>query len=49
MILDLSMIAVAQRVEHYEIAGYGTATNYAQEMGHEDAQDLLHKTLEEEK
>ena len=48
-LLDLAIISTAQKVEHYEIACYGTITNYAQEMGHEDAQDLLHKILEEEK
>ena len=48
-ILDLAMIGIAQRIEHYEIAAYGTAANYAQEMGHSDAQDLLVQTLSEEK
>lgn len=48
-ILDLALIGAAQRVEHYEIAGYGTVVNYAQEMGHENAQKLLHDILREEK
>lgn len=48
-LLDLAMIGIAQKVEHYEIAAYGTAANYAQEMGHSDAQELLVQTLEEEK
>jgi ferritin-like metal-binding protein YciE len=41
-VLDLGIIEAAQRVEHYEMATYGTLANYAQEMGHQDAQDLLH-------
>lgn len=49
LILDLAMIGTAQKVEHYEIAAYGTAANYAQEMGHTDAQDMLIQTLTEEK
>jgi ferritin-like metal-binding protein YciE len=48
-ILDLAMIGIAQKVEHYEIAAYGTVINYAQEMGHTDAQDLLFQVLAEEK
>lgn len=48
-ILDLAMIGVAQKVEHYEIAAYGTAANYAQEMAHTDAQELLFQTMNEEK
>lgn len=48
-LLDLAMIGIAQKVEHYEIASYGTAVNYAQEMGHEHAQDLLFQTMTEEK
>jgi ferritin-like metal-binding protein YciE len=49
LILDLAMIGIAQKVEHYEIATYGTVINYAQEMGHADAQDLLVQILAEEK
>jgi ferritin-like metal-binding protein YciE len=45
---DLAIIAAAQRVEHYEIAGYGTARTLAEEMGHDTAVDLLEETLEEE-
>lgn len=45
---DAALIAAAQRVEHYEIAGYGTVTNYANELGWDDAASLLHETLEEE-
>lgn len=48
-VLDLAIIGIAQKVEHYEIAGYGTAANYAQELGYADAQDLLVQTLAEEK
>ncbi len=47
-VLDAALVAAAQRVEHYEIAGYGTARAYAEKLGnHEDA-DVLQKTLEEE-
>ncbi len=46
---DAGLIANAQRVEHYEIAGYGTAHQYATELGHDKIADLLSKTLEEEK
>jgi ferritin-like metal-binding protein YciE len=48
-LMDLMLIGSAQRVEHYEIAGYGTAKSYAETMGHDDAVSLLDKTLEEEK
>ena len=46
---DAGLIAAAQRVEHYEIAGYGTACTFARLLGHSDAEELLQKTLEEEK
>jgi len=45
---DAGLIAEAQRVEHYEISGYGTAVRYAQELGHENISEILKKTLEEE-
>lgn len=45
---DAALIAAAQRVEHYEIAGYGTARTYAEEMDHNDVADLLQETLDEE-
>lgn len=45
---DAALIAAAQRVEHYEIAGYGTVRTYAQELGHGKAADLLQETLDEE-
>lgn len=47
-VMDAGLIAEAQRVEHYEIAGYGTAVRYAKELGHEDIAALLQKTLDEE-
>jgi len=46
---DAALIAASQSVEHYEIAGYGTAMAYAKLLGQKDALDLLEKTLEEEK
>jgi ferritin-like metal-binding protein YciE len=46
--LDAALIAAAQRVEHYEMAGYGTVRTYAQLLGYHDAADLLQKTLDEE-
>jgi ferritin-like metal-binding protein YciE len=45
---DASLIAAAQRIEHYEIAGYGTAAHYAERLGHTEAAKLLRQTLEEE-
>jgi ferritin-like metal-binding protein YciE len=45
---DVALIAAAQRVEHYEIAAYGTARTLAQELGLTDAQALLDETLDEE-
>src|SRR5207237_9972105 len=44
---DAGLIGAAQRVEHYEIAGYGTARALATRLGHEDIADLLGETLEE--
>jgi len=46
---DAGLIGAAQRVEHYEIAGYGTARALAQQLGHDEAVELLSETLEEEK
>lgn len=46
---DAALIGAAQKVEHYEIAGYGTAACYANMLGLEDVARLLHETLEEEK
>jgi ferritin-like metal-binding protein YciE len=47
--MDALLIASAQRVEHYEIAAYGTLCAWAKVMGHEDAAALLEETLDEEK
>jgi len=47
-IKDAALIAAAQRVEHYEMAGYGCARTYARLLGHDDAADLLQETLDEE-
>jgi ferritin-like metal-binding protein YciE len=47
--MDACLIAAGQRVEHYEMAAYGTLIAWAQAMGHQDAVDLLQQTLEEEK
>jgi ferritin-like metal-binding protein YciE len=47
--MDANLIAAAQYVEHYEIAGYGSAVEWAREMGHTEVADLLEETLEEEK
>lgn len=48
-VMDAGMISAAQRVEHYEIAGYGTVRTYAQLLGRKDWAQLLEQTLEEEK
>ena len=45
---DAAIIAAAQRVEHYEIAGYGTARTFALRLGLRQAADLLQQTLNEE-
>jgi ferritin-like metal-binding protein YciE len=45
---DAALIAAAQRVEHYEIAAYGTARTLAGELDHDEAQELLDQTLDEE-
>jgi ferritin-like metal-binding protein YciE len=45
---DAGLIAAAQRVEHYEMAGYGTARSLAAQVGHQDVADLLQETLTEE-
>ena len=47
--LDAALISAAQKVEHYEIATYGTLATFAEIMGHQDAKDLLGQTLDEEK
>jgi len=48
-VLDAGMISMAQRVEHYEIAGYGTVRTYAELLGMDEAANLLQQTLDEEK
>ncbi|PRX48007.1 MULTISPECIES: YciE/YciF ferroxidase family protein [Salegentibacter] len=45
---DAGIIADAQRVEHYEISGYGTLVRYAKELGHKAVANKLQKTLDEE-
>jgi ferritin-like metal-binding protein YciE len=45
---DAALIAAAQRVEHYEIAGYGTVRSLAKELDHGDAVSMLDETLDEE-
>jgi ferritin-like metal-binding protein YciE len=45
---DAALIGAAQRVEHYEIAGYGTARTLADQLGHNDVKRLLNDTLDEE-
>lgn len=47
-VMDAALIAAAQRVEHYEIAGYGTVRSFARALGNGQAERLLQKTLEEE-
>jgi ferritin-like metal-binding protein YciE len=47
-VLDAGLIAKAQHIEHYEIAGYGTVRTYAQLMGAERQAQLLQETLDEE-
>jgi ferritin-like metal-binding protein YciE len=46
---DAALICAAQRVEHYEIAGYGCARTFAELLGHSEAQEILQRTLDEEK
>jgi ferritin-like metal-binding protein YciE len=47
-VMDAGLIAAAQRVEHYEMAGYGTVHNFAELLEEEEAAELLSETLEEE-
>jgi ferritin-like metal-binding protein YciE len=46
--LDAAIIAAGQKVEHYEIASYGTVRAWAEQMGHTEAVELLQETLDEE-
>lgn len=45
---DAALVGASQRVEHYEMAGYGTAAAYAEKLGHYKQADILTQTLEEE-
>jgi ferritin-like metal-binding protein YciE len=45
---DAAIIAAAQKIEHYEISGYGTARAYAMQLGFDDIEQLLTQTLNEE-
>lgn len=47
-VLDAALIAGAQKVEHYEIAGYGCVRTWARTLGHDEAANLLQETLDEE-
>jgi ferritin-like metal-binding protein YciE len=48
-VLDAALIASAQRIEHYEIAGYGCCRTFAELLDEDEAVDLLQETLDEEK
>ena len=47
-VLDAGLIAAAQKVEHYEIASYGTVRTWAHRLGYDNAASLLQQTLDEE-
>jgi ferritin-like metal-binding protein YciE len=47
-VIDAGLIGAAQRVEHYEIAAYGTVRTFAHLLGEEEAAELLQQTLDEE-
>ena len=47
-VLDAALISAAQRVEHYEIAAYGTLRTYARQLGFDKHAELLQQTLDEE-
>jgi ferritin-like metal-binding protein YciE len=47
-VLDAGLIGAAQKVEHYEIAAYGTARAHAEQLGYQDVASTLQKTLDEE-
>jgi len=46
--IDAALICAAQKVEHYEIASYGTLCTWAEQMGHNEALDLLKQNIDEE-
>lgn len=47
-VMDAGLIGASQKIEHYEIAGYGTVRTYAKLLGNDEAAKLLQKTLDEE-
>jgi ferritin-like metal-binding protein YciE len=47
-VIDAGMIVAAQKVEHYEIAAYGSLRTFAEKLGYEEAADILQETLDEE-
>jgi ferritin-like metal-binding protein YciE len=47
-VMDAALISIAQKIEHYEIASYGTVRTWAQQMGDEQTARLLQQTLDEE-
>lgn len=47
-VLDAALIGAAQRVEHYEMAGYGVVRTFASLLGEDDAAEMLQETLDEE-
>ncbi len=47
-VMDAGLVAAAQKVEHYEMAGYGTARTWAQRLGYDSASRMLQDTLDEE-
>ena len=49
MVRDAALISACQRVEHYEMAGYGSAREFAKQLGQSEIASLLDETLEEEK
>jgi len=48
-VMDAAVLAAAQKVEHYEMAAYGSARTYARLLGEDKVGELLQKTLDEEK
>jgi len=48
-LMDAALISAAQRVEHYEMAAYGTVVEFANLLGQSEHADLLQQTLQEEK
>jgi ferritin-like metal-binding protein YciE len=49
MVVDAALIAAAQRIEHYEIAGYGTLRAHVKRLGNQNVEQLLEQTLAEER